>query len=118
MASDFFHTRNYEHAKLPTVTLAVDNFYSDKLEISWSGITYDRFHSYVLYKSTVSPIVDTYDENAISDQATLLETIYDPHHTTYRVSDLTPNTTYYLALVIQERNGLKGFSEITAKTLT
>lgn len=114
--SRYFTQRNYNLAKKPTVVLQLDNVYSDKVEVSWSNLVINKFAKYELYLST-QPIFDKY-EDKVNANSSKIVTITDLHTTFYRVNNLIPNTKYYLLLQVEERNGLKGYSEIEFTTLT
>jgi hypothetical protein len=115
LSSRYYSERNYNNATKPTIVLMLDTVYSDKVEISWGGLNVGRFSDFLLFLST-SPIVDKYTDGVING-SNLVQTIRDIHVANARVTGLLPNTKYYVAIVIQEKNGLKGFSEITFTTL-
>lgn len=112
----YFTNRNYNLSTPPTITLLADNVYATAVELSWYAPHISKFDSYVLYISD-SPIIDSYGDKLVKDTATLAFSTYDFHHISHRISDLTSDTKYYIAIVVQERNGLKGFSEIDFTTL-
>lgn len=114
--SKYFSKRNYDLSSPPIVNLVLDNVYSNSAEISWSVSGVDKFYNYSIYLSEL-PILDKYAENKIAITATCLDTIYDIHNTFYRVTGLQPNSKYYVLVVVQNRNGLKGYSEISFTTL-
>jgi hypothetical protein len=117
LANKYFSQRTYNNMERPTVSLAVDNVYSDKVEISWSNASVKRFADFMLYLDT-KPILDPYSEKGIRDEVTQYkQKITDIHINKYRITGLLPNTTYYVAIAVEEMNGLKGFSEMTFQTL-
>lgn len=117
LAGKHLSLRNYEHAVVPTVTLKAITIRSDSVDVSWDKFEVERgqFLDYVLYVST-SPIYDEFIEK-ISEQATKVDTIRDIHKIKYRITGLTPATVYYLAVVSEDINTLKGISEISITTL-
>ena len=116
LASKYFSPRNYELAKKPVINLEADNVLIDGVELSWQIARIDKFHSYELYIGT-APIVDKYENNAVSESATLVKRIDNIHTTSLRVNFLTPSTEYHFAIILKERNGLTGYSEIQVTTL-
>lgn len=113
----YYTNRDYNLSEKPSVTLTADSVGTTTVELSWVINKINKFYNSILYKYT-SAIVDLYDlENPINENAEKVYTFTDIHETMYRVTGLTPSTTYYFALAIQERNGLKGYSEITFTTL-
>ena len=115
--NNYYTNRNYNLASRPEVELSLDTAYSDRAELSWEVNRCDRFYNFLLYQSS-SAIVDVYGTEIVSinSSAVLISTIVDIHTLTYRLLSLLPNTRYFVALIIQERNGLKGYSEIDFTT--
>lgn len=111
----YFTQRNYSLAKKPTITLKLDNVFERMAEVSWTNLVVNKFARYEMYLST-QPNYDKY-ENKVNANSSKIVTITDIHTSLFRVKDLTPNTKYYLLLVVEERNGLKGYSEIDFTTL-
>lgn len=116
LSSRYFTHRNYNLASKPKISLSLDNIYEDKLELSWSLNKINKFAKYDLYIGT-EPIIDIYDRNSINTKAKKVEEIKDIHRTHYRISNLTPDTTYYVLIIAEERNGLQGYSELKFTTL-
>lgn len=117
LSSRYFSQRNYNLAKAPNVRVILDTIYSDKVELSWELTRIDKFAFYELYISE-NPIVDKYTpENPIKATAKKLKQIKDIHQNCFRVENLKPDTTYYLVVLAEERNGLRGFEEIKFTTL-
>lgn len=112
----YFTQRNYNLAKKPTISLTLDTIYTDKVEVSWGQLNCNKFARYNLYISK-EPIFDKYD-NKVKSNATKVVTISDIHTKLYRISNLTPDTKYYVLLEVEERNGLKGYSEVDFTTST
>lgn len=112
----YYTERNYNLAEKPSISLVADSVFDTYINLSWLLSKIDRFQSYILYQHT-SQIVDLYSSTVINAEATKVEEIKDIHRTLYTKADLVANTEYHFAIAVQERNGLKGFSEITVTTL-
>lgn len=106
--------RNYDLSVEPTVEVITDLVGITICDISWL-YTCDHFYTCKVYLSE-SPIYDEYTRE-ISTEARLLSTYTDSHIKTMRITDLTPFTTYYLAVIVTSQTTLKGVSEITFTTL-
>lgn len=118
LGSRYYTQRNLDLAKKPVIVLNVDEVFTDHVHVSWRLSNIDRFSNVKLYIGS-SEIVNIYAEESliISAEAVLLATITDLHRTVSSVGNLTANTHYHIAAVVQEKNGLKGYSEITVTTL-
>ena len=116
LASRYHSARNYELATAPVCVLTADSVYSDKVELSWSYSNINRFYNSIIYYSS-SQIIDEYSNTIPMDGAVTAHTTYDIHENKFRIEGLTPNTTYKIALLVQEANGLKGYHEISVTTL-
>lgn len=117
LSSRYFSQRNFNLAKAPKVSVSLDNIYIDKVEFSWKLTQIDKFAHYEVYLST-SPIVDKYKpQDPISKSAKKVCEIKNIHQTCLRIEDLPSNTQHYLVVVVEERNGLRGFTEIKFTTL-
>lgn len=116
LPSRYYSKRNYDLATPPSCVLTADLVRSDSVDLSWSVRNINKFYSYLLYLSS-EPIVDLYDPSKpIKESSEKVQQIFDIHTRLYRISGLNPNSLYYVALVVQEANGLKGFSEISFTT--
>lgn len=113
--SRYFSQRNYTLSKKPTIKLNLDNFYSDSCEISWNGINVTKFARFNVYVGK-RPIFDKYTDS-IDKEAQKITEIKDIHKTFLRIADLTPDTKYYVLIELEDRNGLKGRSQIEFTTL-
>lgn len=117
LSSRYFSERNYNLAKPPCIKVLLDNLYSDNAEISWDLTRIDKFAFYEVYVSE-KPVVDRYSQtNPIRTTAKKLAQIKNIHQKCFRVDSLKSDTTYYVAILVEERNGLKGFEEIKFTTL-
>lgn len=111
----YFSQRNYNLANNPKVTLKIDTVYADKIEVSWGKIKVNKFARFELYLDK-KPIYDKYTSK-VSPSATKLAVIKDIHQKCCRIESLDQDTKYYLLILIEERNGLKGYSEVEFTTL-
>lgn len=116
ISSRYFTQRNFDLATKPSVALSIDEVYLDKVELSWKLTRINKFAKYTLYLSK-SPIVDKYKNNTISNKATKVCDINNIHTTCYRIEDLEPNTKYYVVILVEEKNGLQGYTELFFTTL-
>ncbi len=122
--SRYFSKRNYDKASIPFVSLFIDKEYEDRVEISWTKFNVNRgkFHAYTLYVSE-GEIIDRYKVNyaihkyEILAGAKAIQTFYNIHSNCYRIEGLLPNTPYKVAIVVKDRNGIEGYSEIEVRTL-
>lgn len=111
LRSKHFTPRNYNLASKPTVELNIDAVMSNSVDISWNKFdtSMGMFCSYSIYASE-NPIYDEY-EDTISKEAKKVAEIKDIHRTKFRIKDLNPNTHYYIAVVSEDLNKLRGISE-------
>lgn len=107
--------RNYE--KQPTPIVEFKNLYvtDSELNMSWSVFNVTHFGSYKLYVSE-SPIVDMYKDGAtykdkLVDEPTLVLSTTNIRNNHHKISNLKPNTTYYVAVFAVERNQVFGYAE-------
>lgn len=117
LPSRYYTPRNYTLANKPTIKLQIDTIYPEEVEIHWKGIQVDRFKQYKIYLGEETSIIDKYGGSLIKKGSRLIDTITDFHIRHFRVSNLKPNTEYYIAIVIEELNGLKGYNELTFTTV-
>ena len=117
LQSKHFTARNYQLATIPTVELSIGTVRSDSIDVSWTkfDVPVGMFSNYSLYISE-TPIYDEY-ENTIDRKAKKVAFIIDYHRDKYRIKGLTPSTTYFVAIVSEDINKLKGVSEIVVETL-
>lgn len=119
--SDRYNTRyNYENGYVPKVTLYAGTLTSSSIEVWWNVKHISRFYRYKVYISK-KPVVDLYQTDRklhVSDSATLLAEIKDIHQTKIRVTDLEPETEYYLAVQASTMAGLSGYAQLNFTTDT
>lgn len=116
ISSRYHSSRNYRFSTEPKIGVKIDSVYKDKVEVSWKIKSINRFDCYKIYFSEEEPIIDIYNNNQISSNAKLIKHELNIHNNRTRLSGLKPNTTYYLAIVVLEQNGLLGFDEAVFTT--
>lgn len=116
LSNRYFSQRNYNLAKAPTLRVTLDTIYEDTVEFSWELTHIDKFAFYEIYVSE-NPIVDKYSHtNPIRANAKKVIQIKNIHQNCYRIDNLKEDTTYYILVVVEERNGLKGYQEMKFTT--
>jgi hypothetical protein len=116
LAKYHYTLREFNNANIPKVTAKLVNAGTRYLDISWNkfDVIGGLFARYNVYVHT-EPIYDEF-ELELNKSAKLMADITNIHLTKFRIKGLTPDTNYYVLVVSQDRNGLKGFSQIEAKT--
>lgn len=114
--SRYFSHRNRVLAKDIQIKLNVDRVTTNSIDISWSvnNLNKTRFYKYIVYLDT-KPVVDFYEDEVVREDAKLKE-YNDVRRNKTRLKDLEDNTTYYIALEVQEQNGLRAFNQIKVVT--
>ena len=116
-----YSNRNYEKQVTPKVQVSVDSVTSDSADFHWKVSHTSHFGRFKVYISE-TPIVDmfrdgvTYSEKLTGGENLILSTD-NIRNTAKRVNGLTPNTTYYIAVISIERNQVWGYSEVSFDTL-
>lgn len=121
LSNRHYTRRNYEKQSTPKVRVMIDSVTSDSVEFSWKVSNTSHFGRYKVYINT-SPIVDIFNDGAmyyskIIEGATLIKNtsnIRDCHH---KVSGLSADTPYYIAVFSIERNQVFGYKEVSFTTL-
>lgn len=109
--------RNYEHGTRPVVRVFVGEITPTSIEVHWTSSMLS-FLNYKVYVST-QPVLDLFNpRKPIKESATLLEVIYDAHHTSTRIINLQPETAYYIAVTTTDVSSLTGSDEILVTTPT
>lgn len=122
LASRHYSVRNYNKGVLPKLKLKLGQVANDSVEFSWSVSQSDYFGTYKVYISE-SPIVDMFRdgsslEKKINEGAKLVKSTRDIRDCYHRIKGLKADTTYYIAVFSQERNGLFGYAEKSITTLS
>lgn len=115
LSGKYFSPRNIQYATKPSVLLNVDNIYNTYAEISWKLKRINRFSMYNIYINNNTNIIDIYNNTNKVNGKKIFSTT-NIHTDKFRVMNLTPNTIYHLAIVVQEQNGLWSYDEITFVT--
>lgn len=115
--SDRYNTRyNYENAAVPKVTLYIMNVTDTTAELYWTVKNLSRFFKYNVYISE-DRIVDPYSlVNRVSKDAKCVCHIDDIHQTQVRLTELTPETQYHVAIEVVDMALHKGYSELIITT--
>ena len=116
-----YSNRNYTYQKTPKVHIKIDEVTSNSVAFQWSIKNSSFFGRAKVYIST-SPIFDIHKDGAmykdkINEDAKLIKSTSNIRDNAHRIEDLTPSTTYYLAVFSIERNQVFGCQEITFDTL-
>ena len=120
LSNRHYTQRNYEKQVTPKVALSIDQIVGDEVDFSYRVTNTSHFGRFKVYISE-SPIVDmfrdgaTYDKK-INDGAKLIISTSNIRNTQHRVSNLKPNTTYYITVFAIERNQVFGYSETSFTT--
>ena len=121
LSNRHYTQRNFEKQITPKVTLKIDQVTSDNVDFHW-GVSntshFGRFKAYISDK----PIIDMFKEGATYDKkvdsdAKLVVSTSNIRNTYHRVGNLSPNTSYYIAVISIERNQVFGYSEMSFNTL-
>lgn len=92
----------------PAVSFYIDNVGDTFVEVSWeSNLHKIDFKCYKVYISSSGEIFDEY-EGKVSENATLVSEVKNIWHKKCRIKGLTPNTSYYVGVVVDTTNGKKG----------
>lgn len=116
LSSRYYSMRNYNHASKPVVELSIDNLYENSVEISWSIKKLNRFRCIKVFIHD-NFIVDKYDKNRVNKEAKLLLNSRDIQNNTLRIANLDSEKLYFLAIILEEQNGLIGYDEVQFVTL-
>ena len=106
---------NYEKSAAPALSLYTRKIEEKSVDIEWKS-NIKRFANCKVYISQ-SSIVDLYVDPPISKDLKPLITITDIHRNKCRIEGLSPNTTYFVAVSVQDRNGLVGYATKEFTTL-
>lgn len=113
--SRHYSLRNYEKQRTPKVSLKIDSFSDTEAEFHWTLKNYSYFGRFKVYISD-SPIVDMYqDGERYSDKLvgnpTLIISTTNIRNTHQKISGLTADTLYYIAVFEIERNQIFSYDE-------
>ena len=121
LSNRHYSHRNYEKQATPVVNIGIDVVTSDYVEFHWNVHNTSHFGRFKVYISK-SPIMNmyadgsTYDKKVSSDSKLMVSTL-NIRNTFHKISNLEPNTKYYLAVISIERNQVFGYSEVSFNTL-
>ena len=119
--SRHYSNRNYEKQVKPKVKLYVDSVTADSVEFHWKVSNTPHFARFAVYVSE-SPIIDVFSDgssykSSIRDSAKQVLSTQDIRNISKRVSNLMPDTDYYVAVISVERNQVWGCVETSFTTL-
>ena len=119
--SRHYSNRNYEKQVKPKVKLYVDSVTADSVEFHWKVSNTSHFARFAVYVSE-SPIIDVFSDgssykSSIRDSAKQVLSTQDIRNISKRVSNLMPDTDYYVAVISVERNQVWGCVETSFTTL-
>lgn len=119
--SRHYSNRNYEKQVKPKVKLYVDSVTADSVEFHWKVSNTSHFARFAVYVSE-SPIIDVFSDgssykSSIRDSAKQVLSTQDIRNVSKRVSNLMPDTDYYVAVISVERNQVWGCVETSFTTL-
>lgn len=107
--------RMYELSTAPEVTLTISGITPKTVNVEWGKFSGRRFASYTLYVHTY-PIVDEYADRPIRADLSPVAFYNDIHKTRTRVTDLQPDTEYFVAMKVMTRDGMTGYHETSFRT--
>lgn len=110
--SDRYSTRyNFENTAIPKVSVYASAVTDTIAEFWWKVKDLSRFYRYKVFISE-NPIVDMFDlTNHIDEQASLIAEIKDIHQTKCRVTNLKPDTLYYIAIQVIDMSTVSGYAQ-------
>lgn len=119
--SRHYSHRNYEKQVRPKVSVYLDGATNNSVEFHWKVSNTSHFGRFKVFISE-TPIIDTFRDGAtysskLSGNEKLVLSTSDIRNTSKRVSNLLPDTTYYIAVVSIERNQVWGYAEMSFTTL-
>ena len=121
LSNRHYTQRNFEKQVTPKVSLKIDQVTSDSVDFHWGVVNTSHFGRFKVYISK-TPIVDMYKDGAtydkkVSEEAKLIVSTQNIRNTFHKVSNLDPETNYYVAVISIERNQVFGYSEKSFTTL-
>lgn len=116
LRKNHFTAKNYTLGAPPTVQIVESEPATDSIGIAWTKATTGFFKEYVVRLDT-APVYDRFDRE-FRETVLHTRTLEDIHLNSCRVTGLTPNTTYFVAVETRDENGLSGVATSTIKTLT
>lgn len=122
LLSDRHYTnRNYEKQVTPVVSLKIHTVTSDTVNISWGVSNTSHFGRFKVYVSA-TPIIDMFSDGStyqskISGEPVLVLSTSDIRNNSHKIQGLSPDTTYFVAVISVERNQVFGYAEKSFTTL-
>jgi Fibronectin type III domain len=105
--------RNYNLADLPSIELTLSGITPTSVNAEWTKS--DRhFGAYSIYVAK-ERIIDEYASNPIRMSSPLAH-FTDIHRTRTRLTNLTPDTEYFIVVKVQLTNGVSNYAELSFRT--
>lgn len=100
----------------PRINLKISGITDTSINVDWTKFESADFHNYALYVDK-HPIIDEYEFSGwLSHEIVPKFYTDDIHRLKYRVKELTPNTEYYVCIVVTNTARVSGYSQQTIKT--
>lgn len=114
--------RNYNLGEEQPVMFCGNGITTNSVELTWGkfNTSYGSFDRYILMYDT-EPIYDEYSvpKLKVIPNQTVVREFFDIHRTKFRLTGLSPETHYYIVLILKGKDGVKSFTtlEIVTETL-
>ena len=115
LRKNHFTAKNYNLGPTPTVQIVESEAATTSIGVAWTKATTGFFKEYVARIDT-APVYDRFDRE-FKETVLQEKVLEDIHLNSCRFTDLTANTTYYVAIETRDENGLSGVATSTIKTL-
>ena len=110
LSNRYFTLYNQRTAVPPSVVLYVDSVGKDFVEVSWIPKLHTTdFSRYEIFLAEGADVFDMYSENKILPSAKLVGEVKDIWQVQYRISGLTPSTTYTVGVSVCANGGKRGY---------
>ena len=111
--------RNYNMANRPVIALTLSTITATTVNLDWTKFSVKRgfFYCYKVFIDT-EPLFDEYVEEPFLQSGLSAKFMsFDINKMKFRVTDLEPETPYYIAVLAFDRNGLYGYDQQQFTTL-
>jgi hypothetical protein len=115
VSTKHFTHRNYNLQNAPVVDAEAVVVGETSVDLQWTKFSSvgGMFRRYILYVSETI-IFDEFEY--LVDESKRLSEVNDIHRTKFRIKGLKPQTHYYILVVSEDLNGIKGYSQIEIDT--
>lgn len=114
LSNRYYTQRSYALSVPPAVYVRNDGVTSTTANLSWYVMTPYALVSYRIYVST-SSMYDSYISNSLANELPVV-VINDTRQQSCRLENLSPGTTYYIVVSVDNIHGVKGFKQIAVTT--